>query len=183
MRPFEGLPHVSVGGRRYSSITHVRVRNQRKVDEMAHIQDVAAYILGRRGSMTAMKLQKLCYYAQAWSLVWEEEPLFPERIEAWANGPVAPALYRLHSGKFTVDSNLEGLGDEDVLTDDQRETVDAILEHYGKKSAAALSDLTHREEPWKSARGELAAGERSREEITPAAMAEYYGALYADAEE
>lgn len=28
------------------------------------------------------------YYAQAWSLVWDEKPLFPERIEAWVNGPV-----------------------------------------------------------------------------------------------
>ena len=27
---------------------------------MAHIQDVAAYILAKQGSMTAMKLQKLC---------------------------------------------------------------------------------------------------------------------------
>lgn len=25
-----------------------------------------------------MKLQKLCYYAQAWSLVWDDAPLFAE---------------------------------------------------------------------------------------------------------
>jgi len=52
--------------------------------------DVSRYILERMGEMTAMKLQKLCYYAQAWSLVWDERPLFDERIEAWANGPVCP---------------------------------------------------------------------------------------------
>ena len=43
--------------------------------------------------MTAMKLQKLVSYAQACSLVWDDKPLFAERIEAWANGPVAPALH------------------------------------------------------------------------------------------
>ena len=43
--------------------------------------DVAAYILEKRGQMTAMKLQKLVYYAQAWSMVWDEEPLFADRIE------------------------------------------------------------------------------------------------------
>ena len=31
-----------------------------------------------------MKLQKLVYYSQAWSLIWDEKPLFEEEIEAWA---------------------------------------------------------------------------------------------------
>jgi uncharacterized phage-associated protein len=39
---------------------------------MAHAQDVAQFILERRGEMTAWKLQKLVYYSQAWSLVWDE---------------------------------------------------------------------------------------------------------------
>ena len=56
-------------------------------------KDVAAYILKKCGNMSHMKLQKLMYYAQAWSLVWDEEPLFPERIEAWVNGPVVRPLY------------------------------------------------------------------------------------------
>jgi uncharacterized phage-associated protein len=60
--------------------------------------DVADYILKHLGSMTAMKLEKLVYYSQVWSLVWTERELFRERIEAWANGPVIPSLYRLHRG-------------------------------------------------------------------------------------
>ena len=32
-------------------------------------EDVAQYILEKLGAMPAMKLQKLCYYSQAWSLV------------------------------------------------------------------------------------------------------------------
>ncbi len=39
--------------------------------------------------MSAMKLQKLCYYAYGYHLAWEERRLFPERFEAWANGPCA----------------------------------------------------------------------------------------------
>lgn len=35
---------------------------------MANIISVAKYILEQRGAMTTMKLQKLCYYSQAWSL-------------------------------------------------------------------------------------------------------------------
>ena len=43
---------------------------------MATVHDVAAYILMRRGQMTAMKLQKLVYYSQAWGLVWMKRQCF-----------------------------------------------------------------------------------------------------------
>ena len=42
---------------------------------MATIFDVASYILSKQGPMTTMKLEKLCYYAQAWSLVWDEDAI------------------------------------------------------------------------------------------------------------
>ena len=142
---------------------------------MANVFDVSAYILRQTGRVTAMKLQKLVYYAQAWSLVWDERPLFPEPIEAWANGPVCPPLFAAHRGQFTVDSVPNG--DADALTKDERETVDAILATYGDKSAAWLSDLTHRERPWMAARQGLPDGVRSDREITHAAMAEYYDSL------
>ena len=34
---------------------------------MASVFDAAAYILEKKGEMTTLKLQKLVYYAQAWS--------------------------------------------------------------------------------------------------------------------
>ena len=69
---------------------------------MAHVNDVAAHILRKQGGMGAMKLQKLCYYAYGYHLAWEGRRLFPEPFEAWANGPVCPALYALHRGQFSV---------------------------------------------------------------------------------
>jgi uncharacterized phage-associated protein len=136
--------------------------------------DVAAYILDKCGPITAMKLQKLLYYSQAWSLVWDEAPLFNETIEAWANGPVVRSVYERHRGQFLV-SKWEG--DASALSDDQRETVDIVLAHYGQKPAQYLSDLTHRERPWSEAREGLDEGTRGDKEISPAAMAEYYGSL------
>lgn len=137
--------------------------------------DVAAYILARCGTMSAMKLQKLLYYSQAWSLVWDERPMFGERIEAWANGPVVPDIYAQHRGEFAI--GRWPSGDAERLNEDQRETVDAVLGYYAAKSAQYLSELTHNEEPWKDARDGLPAGARSNAEITHAAMAEYYGSL------
>src|SRR5262245_26793922 len=135
---------------------------------MASAHDVAAYILQKQGEMTAMKLQKLVYYAQAWSLVWDEEPLFKERIEAWANGPVIPALYERHRGQFKVAS--WEVGNPGKLTAPQRKSVDAVLRYYGPRTSQWLSDLTHREEPWLEARQGLGPGERGSAVISHASM-------------
>lgn len=142
---------------------------------MASAHDVAAYITDKRGEMSVMKLQKLVYYSQAWHLVWEEKLLFSDRIEAWANGPVAPSLYREHRGKFKVKTWPKG--NPAKLSLKQAESVDAVLKFYGPKSAHYLSDLTHSEAPWRDARKGLTPSARSSREITPAAMAEFYGSL------
>lgn len=142
---------------------------------MATAHDAAAYILEQQGEMTAMKLQKLVYYAQAWSLVWDEQPLFRERIEAWANGPVVPALYRHHKGQFRV--RTWSRGNPARLTEKQRQTIDAVLGFYGDRTSQWLSDLTHREQPWLDARKGLQPGEAGVREIPHSAMAEYYSSL------
>jgi uncharacterized phage-associated protein len=143
---------------------------------MAHnVHDIAAYILQQAGEMTAMKLQKLVYYAQAWSLVWDERSLFDERVEAWANGPVVPALYEKHRGRFQLADWPDG--DSSALSALERETVDAVIDYYASHPSQALSDLTHREQPWREARRGLAPGERGNHEITLAAMDEYYSGL------
>ena len=142
---------------------------------MCTVLDGAAYVLARQGPMTAMKLQKLVYYSQAWSLVWDEKPLFRNKIEAWANGPVAPTLYNAHRGQFTVRNISHGDGRK--LKKEQQQTVNAVLQHYGDKSSQWLSDLTHLEPPWRDTRQGLSPGARGKREITHAAMAEYYGGL------
>jgi uncharacterized phage-associated protein len=144
---------------------------------MATVHDVAAYILRKHGSMTTWKLQKLAYYSQAWSLVWDERPLFRARIEAWANGPVIRALYDKHKGQFRVSRWTDG--NPSKLTEDERAAVEAVLKFYGSKTSQWLSDLTHSEAPWREARGTLAPGERGSQEITLESMHRYYSGLSA----
>lgn len=142
---------------------------------MANVHDVAAYILKRMGTTTALKLQKLVYYCQAWSLVWDETPLFMEPIEAWANGPVVRPLYALHRQQFNVTEWPKG--NADVITAGERENIDKVLDYYGKKTSQWLSDLTHKEAPWRLARRGLSDNERGTSVITHASMIEYYTAL------
>lgn len=143
---------------------------------MAKVFDVAKYILEKIGTMSTMKLQKLCYYCQAWSLVWDEQPLFEEEFYAWMNGPVCRELFQITKGKFLVSAEDEP-GDSSKLTEDQKETIDAVLAYYAEHDAQWLSRLTHMEDPWKIARGDAAEGEYCDNIITKASMAEYYGGL------
>ena len=143
---------------------------------MANIFDVAKYILKRYGAMSAMKLQKLCYYSQAWSLVWDDEPLFSENIEAWVNGPVIPALYQKHKGIFKLDAGFIS-GNPSILTENQKETINAVCGTYAKFNAQQLSDLTHNEAPYQIARKNLIPSERGHNIISLADMSEYYSSL------
>jgi uncharacterized phage-associated protein len=142
---------------------------------MARVHDVAAYIISKLRSVDAMKLQKLLYYSQAWSLVWDERPMFSPKVEAWANGPVVRKVFKTYQGQYKVSKALEG--DRNALSVDERGTVDAVLKFYGEKDGFYLSELTHREQPWMDARKGLAPGEKSDREITKASMRDYYSSL------
>ncbi|TGK11360.1 DUF4065 domain-containing protein [Leptospira fletcheri] len=144
--------------------------------------DVAKYILEyfEGKDISTFKLQKLCYYSQAWSLVWDDESLFNEKILAWANGPVIRELYDYHKGNFSINSKRfrYAHGNLRNLSKEQKLTIDAVLNAYGNLSGQQLSQLTHNERPWSIAREGLSAGERGERIITLDSMVEYYSALY-----
>lgn len=143
---------------------------------MADVFDVAKYILATRGTMSTMKLQKLCYYCQAWSLVWDDRPLFAEEFHAWANGPVCKELFFQTQGAFSVEASDEP-GNINELTANQKDTIETVLEYYEPHDAQWLSQLTHMENPWKKAREGVPSGVGCDNIISKESMAEYYGGL------
>ena len=155
------------------------------MDDPVRVFDVAEHILQKAGTLSTWKLQKLCYYSQAWSLVWDDEPLFLEEIQAWANGPVVRDLYLAHRTHFSVSPGFFKAGDAGELDEEQALTVDIVLRDYGDLSAAELSAMTHNESPWRRARRRagLSLGQRGKAVILLGDMAEYYGGLYAEAYE
>lgn len=144
---------------------------------MANVFDVAKYILEMHGNTTTMKLQKLCYYSQAWTLAWDDMPLFDEDFEAWANGPVCRQLYNAHRGKFNISSAMIENGDSSKLTFEQKENINIVLNDYGDKEPYWLSGLTHSEKPWIDARKGCKDGDACSNIITKESMREYYGGL------
>ena len=144
---------------------------------MASIFDVAKYILAKQGKMSTWKLQKLCYYSQAWQLAWTGEALFDEDFEAWANGPVCPVLFHEHRGKYAISEKDFNKGDINNLTADEKETVDVVLNDYGAMEPYQLREQSHAEMPWIMARGNWPDGARCNTVISKDSMGEYYGSL------
>lgn len=147
---------------------------------MASIIETAKYILEKTGTMSTMKLQKLCYYSQAWTLAWDEVPLFNEDFEAWANGPVCRSLFDLHKGKFLISADdLPESSEAECLSDSERENINKVLEFYGDKEGHWLSELTHKERPWKEARqkANVLPGDSCNEIITKESIEDYYAGL------
>ena len=144
---------------------------------MASIFDVAKYILHKKGEMSTWKLQKLCYYCQAWSLAWTGKELFPEDFEDWANGAVCPELFRIHKGRFTISEDDLVRGDISVFTSDEKETMDIVIRDYGDLEPYELREINHSEKPWKQTRGNLEENAPDNKIISKSLMGEYYASL------
>lgn len=145
---------------------------------MANVFDVAKYILENTGEISTYKLQKLCYYSQAWNLVWHDVPLYDSPIMAFAHGPVIKELYDYHKDQFSIkSSDIKKCKLSNILTDSEKDTINRVLQFYGNKTAQWLSDLTHMEEPWRNARKGIPDGQPSSKVISLNDMMEYYSSL------
>lgn len=129
---------------------------QKKEATMPTCFDVADWFLAHQDStagdtISNLKLQKLCYYAQGFSLALLGKPMFGNRIEAWQHGPVIPELYREYRtyDAASIPVPKKPLDDIDAqFTKKQLEVLKDVSEVYGQFSAWKLRDLTHQEPPW-----------------------------------
>lgn len=161
----------------FQEMDSVVIEGQPAEEHIVSVFDVATYILRIKKSCTTMKLHKLLYYCQAWSLVWDEKPLFKQQIEAWANGPVIRELFNFHKGMYIITYMDMTLGDESNLSTNQKSNIDEVLGFYGDKSAQWLIDQTHLEAPWLQARKGLEQTDRGCRVIELDSIHSYYSSL------
>lgn len=101
--------------------------------------------------ITHLKLQKLMYYAQGFSMARNNMKIFDESFEAWAHGPVCRRLYDEYKGM-----SYHNIPDEMVKGDPKNvikqikvwNTIFEVWEMFGKMSGKQLEMMTHRELPW-----------------------------------
>ncbi|MBD2628083.1 Panacea domain-containing protein [Trichormus variabilis] len=137
------------------------------------ITDYFIWLANETGSLLSnLKLQKLVYYAQAWYLALHDQPLFDEDFEAWVHGPVIPALYQEYK-KFGWKPVLKDV-ESPNFSDQVHEFLAELSEVYFGCDAFELEQMTHREDPWIEARGNIPQDAPSNAIISKEAMKEYY---------
>lgn len=125
-------------------------------------------------NLTHMRLQKLLYYVQGWSLALRGKPMFNGRIEAWAHGPVVRELYSHFTQYGENPIQVNEIPDSEELDTDEVEFIQSVWESYKPYSASSLRAMTHKEPPWVDARGSCAPADRCDTEITHDAMRRYF---------
>ncbi len=131
---------------------------EREIIKMKKEEAVASYFISlglgeNEDYMTNLRLNKLMYFTQAWSLVLHDKPLFREAIEAWQLGPVIPSVYRKYRtcGKNPI-VEVDPSFSLDMLSYDEQQLLFAVMARYGEYSTHGLVDITHKPgSPWDQA--------------------------------
>jgi uncharacterized phage-associated protein len=142
-------------------------------------KQVAEYFIWKsqtdKKPVTNKKLQKLLYYAQAWSLVLRNKELFGENIEAWVHGPAIRDVY-IEFKRFGFEPIAKKVEQENLnkIPSDVQDFLNQVWSVYGKYDAAYLEHLTHSEEPWQKAREGVEPHVGSENVISLESMKEFY---------
>lgn len=126
----------------------------------------------KKYEISNLKLQKLLYVVQGFFLVDKAKKCFNEKIEAWDFGPVVPEAYREYKvyGAVNIPTitryfslNKENLFEskyieykDNTIIDDDKTTINEVVESLSTVSALGLMKWTHEQDPWLNAykRGE-----------------------------
>lgn len=125
--------------------------------------------------ITNLKLQKLLYYIQGWHLGLYDKPLFEEDFQAWVHGPVQPAIYGEYK-HYMWNPICEDIPNID-LPENVCSHIEDVLKVYGIKTAYELERMTHHEEPWLIARGNIDHTEVCVNTITKFSMQSYFSRI------
>jgi uncharacterized phage-associated protein len=125
--------------------------------------------------LTHLRLQKLLYYAQGWSLALRGKSLFSSRIEAWKHGPVVRSVYRVFADYDWQPIHPGGVPEAEGLTAEEQDFLVALWERYKPFSASKLREMTHAEAPWCDARNGLDPLDEGNAEITEDALSRHFG--------
>lgn len=139
---------------------------------------VIACIFEELEEVTPLMLQKLLYFIQGIYSALYGKPLFEEDCRAWVHGPVYPEVYTLFRDfKYNpIDDVRFGLlkGTDDVLTEEERDVIDRVVNTFGIYGGKVLEKITHNEEPWKSARKGYGDQVPSSELVSKDSIRKYY---------
>ena len=140
-----------------------------------------SYIFEEAEDITPLTLQKLLYYVQGIFMVNFGRPLFDEECQAWAHGPVYKKVYDLFkSFKYypIEDKRFVIFRDKfNLLTDEEKEVIDMVINSFGMYSGKTLEYLTHKESPWNDVFDGDSIYGYTNEPITKEAIGNYFKSI------
>ncbi len=139
--------------------------------------DIARWFLSKE-PMIHKKIQKLCYYAQAWHYALYDNALFDGDFEAWAHGPVNRLLWNKLKNFAYDNVSPDAVSNTKAIDEDTQDFLEMVWNTYGSLDGWQLECLTHTETPWIRARGDLPELQRCTNVIDPIDMKKYYADLY-----
>ena len=114
--------------------------------------------------MTNLRIQKLLYFAQVHSLARFGRPLFSEDIEAWKHGPVIREVYFAFPTKGKRITDVSEDYSPDVFSDEEIALLQDVEQKYRQYSTWDLSEITHRDGPWKETQSDSVISNESLKE-------------------
>jgi uncharacterized phage-associated protein len=114
--------------------------------------DVADFFLANADpdeGITNLKSQKMCAYAQAFSLVLIGKRLYNSDLKAWPHGPVVGVLDRQYSayGKNAISSAVLAEESRTPFSDEELFVLETVNGYYGRYAAWVLRDMSHNDFP------------------------------------
>jgi uncharacterized phage-associated protein len=100
-------------------------------------------------AISPLKLQKLMYYCQGYSLATYGVRAFDGDIKAWKHGPVVELVYHEYKqyGNSSISHEIGKYFFD--LNEENKAMIDFVLCNLGNLGAWELRNKTHREQPWK----------------------------------
>lgn len=132
-----------------------------------------------KSKLINLKLQKLLYYVQAWSLGILNRRFINCTFEAWVHGPVCRQVY----DRFKVSKNLYSFisscdivcKDFEAISSKDKDFIEYILDNYAGFSGIQLENMSHRELPWIEARQGLNPMEHCENVVSEDVMRDFFG--------
>jgi uncharacterized phage-associated protein len=156
---------------------------------MNNIHTICDYVIYKLKSHSSqvsfldnLKLQKLLYYIQAWSLAFYGKKTFDGKFQAWIHGPVNREIFDRFKDTKALYTEMEFTDIRDLsalssISESDKIHLDNIITHYSGLSGTQLERMTHMEEPWIKARNGYGSYDRCEVEIDEAVMQKYYQSL------
>jgi len=168
----ESLPYYSKPW--YSGDVKCNVKRGKEAKKVYTVFDIAKWFLQKQ-PMEHKKLQKLCYYSQAWSLALKDSKLIDGNFEAWVHGPVNRPLWnRLKNYGYSLIDEKALAGVANNIDEQTALFLEMVWATYKDFNGFQLESLTHQEAPWISAREGLSSCEPSDRIIDNRLMKSYY---------